>query len=250
MKIGVYSDVHSNLIALREVLACYEKMDDIEYFTCLGDVVGYGAYPQECSDIVRAHVRYTVLGNHDAAVSGRMDYNYYYPAARKALDHHTALLSDENLAWLKSLPYKEYEGGICYCHGCPVSPENFDYVFTPEQAQDLMAHWDDLAHVTLIGHSHLTKSFRMKQVVGGEPEIEELESDLLHFEPDSKYIVTVGSVGQPRDNDGRACYTVLDTDAMTIQFFRKDYDIYSAAEAIWDDEHLAPDFGKRLFLGV
>jgi len=248
VKIGVYSDVHANLIALEAVLSFYKSVEDIDYFACLGDVVGYGAYPDQCCDIVREHAKYTVLGNHDAAVGGRMDYNYYYPAARQAIDHHNALLKRVNLKWLKKLPYSQTEGGVCFSHGSPVNPENFDYVFTDGHAQELMNSWKSLAHLTLIGHSHLTKAYRLPE--NGEGDIEEMTGPVLHLEPPHKYIVTVGSVGQPRDNDARACCTVLDTEENRIEFHRVEYDIYGAAEAIWKDDKLAPDFGKRLFLGV
>lgn len=249
MRIGVYSDVHANLTALKAVLAAYEDLGDIDHFVCLGDVVGYGAFPQECCDIVRQHVRHTVLGNHDAAVCGRMDYSYYYPAAKQALNHHAELLAQVNRDWLTELPYTVNFEYLCFSHGNPVKPENFDYVFTPEQAKELLAHWDQLNEVTLIGHSHLTKSFKLTSD-NGESSVEELKPDTVTFEPRSKYVVTVGSVGQPRDNDARACFTVVDLEARTLRFHRAEYDIYTSAEAIWNDENLAPDFGKRLFLGV
>ena len=248
MRIGVYSDVHANLNALEAVLEAYEAMDDIDYFVCLGDVVGYGAFPDQCCDLVRKHARHTILGNHDAAVSGRMDYDYYYPAARQAIDHHNIQLKRVNLKWIKSLPTVEVDGDVCFCHGSPVNPESFDYVFTETHAYDLLDHWGKLSDITLIGHSHLTKSYRL--VAEDNKAVEELSGSVLKLEPPAKHIITVGSIGQPRDNDARACFTVLDTEERTLAYHRADYDVYSSAEAIWQDEKLAPDFGKRLFLGV
>jgi len=249
LKIGVYSDVHSNFIALKAVIASYEQLGPIDHFVCLGDVVGYGACPDQCCDLVKGHVKHTIVGNHDAAVAGRMDYNYYYPAARQALDLHRSLLKAENLSWLQQLPYTVREGEVCYSHGSPVSPEDFDYVFTDEHAYGLLDHWDDLAHVTLIGHSHLTKAYRLNGHGAASP-VEEIHGPVLNLEKPAKYIATVGSVGQPRDNDARGCSTVLDTDDMTLTYNRVDYDVYRAAEMIWTNDLLAPDFGKRLFLGV
>jgi diadenosine tetraphosphatase ApaH/serine/threonine PP2A family protein phosphatase len=249
VKIGVYSDVHSNYLALEATLAAFEALEPVDYYVCLGDVVGYGARPDECCDRVKRHAKHTVLGNHDAAVSGRMDYNYYYPAARQALDHHRALLREENLEWLRALPYTVRDGDVCFSHGSPVSPEDFDYVFTHEHAMGLLSHWHELADITLIGHSHLTKAYRLRPPGGGDP-IEEISGDVLLLKKPDKYIVTVGSVGQPRDNDARSCFTILDTEARTLTYHRVDYDVYRSAEMIWDDDQLAPDFGKRLFLGV
>jgi predicted phosphodiesterase len=250
VKIGVYSDVHANYEALKAVLALYKSMADIDWFVCLGDVVGYGAAPEECCNAVRAHVKHAVLGNHDAAVSGRMNYSYYYPAARGALDHHITLLSPSNLDWLKALPYDVRWEDVSFSHGSPVSAENFDYVFINEHAETLLEHWAELPRVSLIGHSHLTKSFCLMPPECTEPRVHELQGSVITLEPPAKYIITVGSVGQPRDNDCRACCTVLDLDARTLSFLRADYDIYASAHCIWHDEHLASDFGKRLFLGV
>jgi predicted phosphodiesterase len=248
MRIAVFSDIHSNIDALEVVLRAYEDLD-IDEYVCLGDVVGYGAEPEACCDIVRPLVKHCIVGNHDAAVAGRMDYAYYYDAARDALDHHASLLSRENLAWLKGLPYTVDEPGWCYSHGSPVHAENFDYVFNPSQAAALLSHWGDLSPVTFIGHSHLTKSFELHPP-GPINRIREVKGPVLTFDPEAKYIVTVGSVGQPRDNDARACFTVFDTDAMTLEYHRVDYDIVRAARRIFACSQLAPDFGKRLFLGI
>src|SRR5437867_663998 len=101
MRIGIFSDTHSNLEALTVVL---EKLREerVDKLVCLGDTVGYGADPNECCDLVREAVAFTILGNHDAAVAGRMDYSYYYDAARNALDLHASILRPPNMAWLKS----------------------------------------------------------------------------------------------------------------------------------------------------
>src|SRR6186997_3627876 len=105
MRIGIFSDIHANLEALSAVLEAYRK-ENIDRYYCLGDTVGYGGSPNECSDLVRDLVVATILGNHDAAVAGRMDYSYYYEAARHALDLHAQQLRPENMAWLKALPYR------------------------------------------------------------------------------------------------------------------------------------------------
>jgi len=105
MRLGILSDIHANYEALSAVVEAF-KREEIDKYYCLGDTVGYGGSPNECADIVRGLVEATILGNHDAAVAGRMDYSYYYEAARHALDTHAQLLSDENMQWLKGLPYQ------------------------------------------------------------------------------------------------------------------------------------------------
>src|SRR3982751_6636418 len=102
MRIGIFSDTHSNLEALTAVLGKLEE-DGVDKLVCLGDTVGYGADPNEACDLVRSRTALTILGNHDAAVAGRMDYSYYYDAARNALDLHASLLTAANMAWLKTL---------------------------------------------------------------------------------------------------------------------------------------------------
>jgi predicted phosphodiesterase len=87
MRIGIFSDVHANIEALTAVLEAF-RAERIDQYVCIGDTVGYGASPNECCDAIRGLAKFTILGNHDAAVAGRMDYSYYYDAARQALDAH------------------------------------------------------------------------------------------------------------------------------------------------------------------
>ena len=246
MKIAIFSDVHSNIEALEQVMKSYGEFDfDIDMYVCLGDVVGYGADPNACCDVVREVAEYTILGNHDAAVCGRMNYAFYYDAARNALDWHANQLRPEHHEWLKTLPYKQDFENLAFCHGSPVNIQDFEYVFNVHQASQLVPHWDELQDVTFIGHSHLTKSFSLHPDHG----VEELHPPNLHFEEGRKYIVTVGSVGQPRDNDNRACFGVYDTEARTFEYHRVEYDIRSAARKIFESD-LSSDFAKRLFFGI
>ena len=221
-----------------------EAVERIDKIICLGDTVGYGADPQACSERVRSIASVTIVGNHDAAVAGRMDYSYYYEAARNALDMHQSLLTEENLKWLRTLPYEHREQGLAFCHGSPVNLEEFEYIFALDQARQLLPVFDDLARVTFIGHSHLCKSFSFDA-----RDAEEVLKTRFSLAADRKYIVTVGSVGQPRDYDTRACCGVFDTDARSFEYHRVPYDIESAARKIFEAD-LSVAFGKRLFLGV
>ena len=245
MRLGIFSDVHANLEAMSAVLEAY-RTERIDVFYCLGDVVGYGGSPNQCSDLVRQVAEVTILGNHDAAVAGRMDYSYYYEAARQALDWHASELTPENMEWLKALPYKHRltDFGLDLCHGSPVRLEEFEYIFATDQAAECLTIWDDLAHLTLIGHSHLCKVFALRPGF-----VEELSPEDFSLTDGTKYIVSVGSVGQPRDYDNRASYTVYDTDTRTFEFKRIEYDIEGAAAKIFDAD-LERNFAQRLFIGV
>jgi predicted phosphodiesterase len=243
MRYGIFSDTHSNFEALTAVLESFDR-ERVDRLVCLGDTVGYGASPNECCDLVRQRAVFTILGNHDAAVAGRMDYSYYYDAARQALDLHAAILKPDNMTWLKALPYEVRESHICFCHGSPVNLEEFDYIFAPEQAARCLPEWDHLADVTFIGHSHLCKAFALRP-----DDVHEVVSQKFEIRPGHKYIISVGSVGQPRDYDNRASYTIYDSEARVFEYKRVSYDIDGAAQKIFAAK-LERNFGNRLFIGV
>lgn len=245
MRLGIFSDVHANYEALSAVLEAF-KSEAVDELHCLGDVVGYGGSPNECANIVRDVARHTILGNHDAAVAGRMDYSYYYEAARNALDVHADLLTDENTEWLKTLPYTRRidAADVDLCHGSPVRLEEFDYIFAPEQARECLSIYPGMAHLTLIGHSHLCKVFALTQT-----SVTELPATDFVLEAGKKYIVSVGSVGQPRDYDNRASFVVYDSDTKRFEFKRIEYDIEAAAEKVLAAK-LEQNFANRLRIGV
>ncbi len=247
MLYAIISDIHGNLEALREVLDACSALQ-VDRIVCLGDMVGYGAAPNECCTMVKAHVNTAVLGNHDAAVSGRMDYSYYYDLARRVLDLHRAQLSTENLRWLQSLPllHRELDEGLAFSHGSPITPASFDYIFNMEQVNNLYALWDNLSPINFIGHSHLVKAFCLDP---NRTRTCELKDECITCDPQYKYIFSVGSVGQPRDMDARACFCTYDTEKRQANFIRIDYPLDEAASKVLQIPFSAP-FGKRLFLGT
>ena len=244
MRVAILSDIHSNLEALTAALAVVDR-ERPDRVVCLGDVVGYGASVNECCELIRARAEVTLLGNHDAAVAGRMDYSFYYDAARHALDWSASRIDPEHLEWLRSLPYTHRADGICYSHGSPIEPQAYDYVFALEQARELLPHARTLAEVTFIGHSHLCKAFAL----GPGGTVAEVVSPRFALRKGYKYVISVGSVGQPRDGDNRACLVVYDDATREVAFHRASYDIETSAQKILDAD-LALNFGKRLFLGV
>lgn len=243
MRIAIISDIHSNIEALTEVMRVIDRLK-VDRVVSLGDVVGYGASPNACCDVVRTHAEVTLLGNHDAAVSGRMDYSFYYDAARHALDWSASMVSEENHAWLRSLPFTYRIGDVGFSHGSPIEPRAYEYIFAIEQARELTPFALDLPEVTFIGHSHLCKAFAL-----GNGEVNDVVSQKFGVRKGYKYIISVGSVGQPRDYDNRACFVIYDTQSRTVDYLRVEYDIQASAQRIFDAD-LALNFGKRLFLGV
>jgi predicted phosphodiesterase len=243
LRYGILSDIHGNLEALQASLKSLER-EQIDAYICLGDTVGYGANPEECSQIVRQLVRVCIVGNHDAAVAGRMDYSYYYDAARHALDWCKDRVSPQTISWLQGLPYSHKEGDIEFCHGSPVCPEEFEYVFTKEKAKELLPYRGQLSWVTFIGHSHLTRSFAL-----AADDAYNVKGPEFVVRKDYKYIITVGSVGQPRDYDPRSCCAVFDTNTGIFKYVRSEYDVEAQMKKIID-AGLAYNFGARLLVGI
>ena len=247
MRYGIVSDTHANIEALEAVFKAMAA-DALDRYVCLGDTVGYGASPNEACRLMRDKVAFAILGNHDAAVAGRMDYSYYYFAARHALDKHARELDRGHMDWLKGLPYEVRENGVHFCHGSPLKIEDFDYIFARDQAVRCMEIWDDLSPLTVIGHSHLCKAFALN-ADHDRATAQEVIAQSFVLRPGWKYIVSVGSVGQPRDFDPRASYVTFDTETKTFEFKRVEYDVKASAAKIMATD-LEPNFGSRLFLGI
>jgi len=245
MRYGILSDIHANLEAL-EVAVAWLKEQEVDDVVCLGDVVGYGADPNECCRVVRGMASVTLLGNHDAAVVGAMSTEYYYDAARDAIAWTRRQLSEDNLRWLFSLPYTHLRTahGLGLFHSAPIVPSGYFYVVRKEDALTHTRIYDRLLPVSLIGHSHLTKSFRI-----GRDKVKDISGKPLTGDDESRLIINVGSVGQPRDHNPLGCVGLFDTETRTFVHHRFDYDRARASEKI-SRAGLEPRFGERLFQGA
>ena len=242
MRIALISDVHANLEALEEALSWIAR-NDISQIYCLGDVVGYGADPDACCELIRTHCNATLLGNHDAAVIGAMDTDYYYEAAREAIYWTRRQLSEENFKWLYSLPYTQIFQSVGLYHAAPIQPSGFYYVARTHDAAAHAQMYDTLPLWNFVGHTHLTSTY-----VFSEDGADELHLTRIRPQLNGKLLVNVGSVGQPRDRDERLCFGIYDTDAQTFEHVRLAYDIESAAKKI-QAAGLEPNFASRLFKG-
>jgi predicted phosphodiesterase len=244
MRYAILSDIHGNIEALEKLVAELRRIGGIDAWYCLGDIVGYGAEPEACCNLLRDLCDVTLLGNHDAAVAGRMDYSYYYDAARDALDWCREHISAASMEWLKGLPYTHRLGHVELSHGSPHQPEEYDYIFALDQARELIRNKPDLADVTFIGHSHLTKVFALTA-----DDALDVVAPKFTLKPEMKYVITVGSVGQPRDYDPRACAGIYDAELRKFEYVRVEYDIESQRQKIIN-AGLAHNFGTRLLLGI
>jgi predicted phosphodiesterase len=223
MRILILSDIHANFTALEASLAKAAGRWDTA--VCLGDIVGYGPDPAEVSEKIRSLVQSCIRGNHDKAVTGIMDTEDFNPVAKAAVDWTRKQLSPGLLQWLAALPQGPLEtGGIVLVHGA--FQDEDEYVFTPAQALEGLL--DSTSPVTFFGHTHHQGGFAYfdsnLEVLQIRPRPNELFAP-LRIEPESRYMLNPGSVGQPRDADPRASFAIADLANHTVEFWRVPYEI-------------------------
>lgn len=231
MRIAILSDVHGNLEALEAVLADAQARG-YDRLLCLGDIVGYGSDPEACIGRIREVVWHSdgvdavVKGNHDAATANGID-DDFNPAAREAVRWTREHLSDETLAWLKGLPMTLESSGLFLVHASPHKPEEWIYVTTYDEALDAFLAFPQKA--AFIGHSHVPFHVLTDTAY---TRIEKDDREKLQMMSGFRYLINVGSVGQPRDGDPRACYEMLDLEEEILERIRVPYPVEIAAEKI------------------
>lgn len=232
MRYLVISDIHGNWEALDSILIA-AAADAIDQVLILGDLVGYGASPNQVVEkiIELASANSVVRGNHDKVVSGIEDASGFNSVARLAVEWTANELSAENLEYVKRLPKgpKEISTGLVICHGSPLDED--EYVFSLEDAEYIFTR--HTAQMTFFGHTHVPML-----LAADEERISAnvLEGDALTIEIDSdkKYLINPGSVGQPRDRDPRAAYLIYDTTERRIIWRRQEYPLEKAQRRILD----------------
>lgn len=219
MRILVISDIHANLTALEAVLADAAGQYDRIWF--LGDMVGYGPDPDEVVTRVRGLDVLALSGNHDWAVLGKLDLFDFNEDARRSAEWTRAQLSADNRTYLQALPPQGAEPPFSMAHASPRHPV-WEYILDLETALENFAYFD--TPVCLIGHSHMPLLFRLDETRGEVTGYVASAGETvdLHI---GRYILNPGSVGQPRDGDPRAAYALLDTDTLTWEYRRVEYDV-------------------------
>jgi len=227
VKTAVISDIHANLEALRAVLE-HADAAGAESLICLGDVVGYNADPAACVDLLRSRPGLRcLLGNHDAMAVDDAPIEGINPMAHAAITWTRDQLDAERKAWLRALPLVIEDDDAVYCHASLDDPGDWRYVKTMDAAVRHFAH--QKKPVGFIGHSHVAFAWRERD--GRIDLIREAELDLALSE---RWLISVGSVGQPRDHDARAAYVMFDTEARSAIHVRVDYDVAAAQRKILD----------------
>ena len=236
----IISDIHGNLEAFDAVVKSMPKAKE-KRILCAGDVIGYGADPNECIDKVISLEAENIKGNHESAVLGESDISTFNPNAAKAVlwtrDHMT---SDSN-AYIQNLPLIHKEELFTMVHGTLHDPEEFRYMLTNIEAAETFRILE--TKICFVAHSHVPAMFMME-----DERINLNFTDKFKLRKNAKYIINVGSVGQPRDGDRRACYCVYDSDKEEIELRRVEYDIESAQKKIIN-AGLPKILAERLALG-
>jgi len=226
MTCAVISDIHSNKEALDAVLSEIAALA-VDEVWCLGDIVGYGPDPDECTREVLARCDAIVRGNHDKAVVGLIDLDWFNGIAREAALWNREHAARETLSVLRGLPRGpiEVEDGAALCHGTPVDED--EYMLSSTAVEQSFG-WMDRRNSGIVacfhGHSHLPMV--IERPGSGKRQVKVHRNDAeIHLNPDSVYLINPGSVGQPRDGNPRASFGIFDSKSLVYRNLRVSYDM-------------------------
>ncbi|MCH8567776.1 MAG: metallophosphatase family protein [Balneolales bacterium] len=232
MKIALISDLHGNLQATNAVMWELDSVNT-DLIICLGDLIGYGPNPNEVVSVIREREIPTVLGNHDAVVGGSLTYRFFREPNRSLLQKSVDMLSEENKKWLRSLPYTIESDNWIAAHSSPINPEEWKYLNSSILCQQVLGQVKK--EFVFVGHTH-------RQGIAAN------EFGVFGLRKGYKFVVNPGSIGQPRDEDKRAAFSVIDTVNFTIQNFRVYYDY---TDTLREYKHLKiSEKDARQLLGV
>ena len=243
-KYGIFGDVHGNLEALEAVLIDMEEQG-VTHPLCLGDLVGYGANPAECVEVIRALDCPVVRGNHDDLATLEKSPSSFSEPARISLDYSRRQLSPAQRNFLRRLPLVWAEDPITLVHATLDGPESWGYISTRLEAQTSFLY--QKSPLCFVGHTHRAGAFAQ------ERDVRPIEFRRVDIHPDRrkigrKFLFNVGSVGQPRDGDWRAAYAIYAPGQEWVDLRRVNYNIEKASSKILN-AGLPESLSKRLFKG-
>lgn len=229
MRIAIISDIHGNLEAFERVLADIEKQNVDKIFN-LGDFIDYGADSEQVAKIIMASDIESIIGNHEYPFIKSMEINRFGLNALQSFEITRENLSDEIVSWIKKLPKIIVYKGCRFVHGMP--PDSVNQYLTYQSKYELVNRFLEMNEkIAFIGHTHLQKlvKFNKKDMsisISGIPD------KLIKLDNKHKYIVNVGSVGQPRSNNKQSKYVIYDRKENTLQSRKLDYDVAKTVEKI------------------
>ena len=242
MRIAILSDVHGNLPAFEAVLGDVEE-ESVEEVWCLGDLVGYGAQPDDCVQLARDRCDMSLAGNHDLVVTGDIPISDFSASAATAARWTVETITEETMAYLKGLKPSDPGREPALYHASPRDPV-WEYVLSTWQADECLDLTD--ARVVAVGHSHVALWFSRDDE--GNMSGATAEGGVVKDLSGGRWLVNPGGVGQPRDGDPRAAWLLLDTSTWTAEWRRVEYPIEDAARAI-EEAGLPVVLAERLFAG-
>ena len=240
MRYAIISDVHGNIESLERAFSLMEPEDQV---LCLGDIVGYGPTPNECIALLRTRLQHAVLGNHDLAALENFGVEYFNDAARAAIAWTQKVLNEESRAWLNSLSYEIRYPDFLMVHGAPVN--YFEYILDKRTASKAFALTD--APLVFIGHTHIAE-YWVSQADGTVGHRHMQHGGELRLEEGRRYIVDVGSIGQPRDLNPEASFVFYDPQSRKVEWVRYPYPIREVQDKI-HEAHLPEYLAMRLESG-
>lgn len=247
MKILVVSDAHGNKFGLEAVLKAGRECQAV---LCLGDIVGYGAHPNECCELLREHHANCLSGNHDAAALGKVDVQWFNPVAKAAIEWTGRQLTPENRSWLDGLPASANFPALNFqaVHASLRQPWH-EYIVNLAIAETTMGLMSQ--PLCFYGHTHEADVYSMYDDPQYWPQFEFKalpDGGIIQLNAEWKYLINPGSCGQPRDGNPKAKFAIYDTDAQRVGIFAIDYDREAAREAIYQ-AGLPRMLGDRLMVG-
>jgi predicted phosphodiesterase len=244
MRVAILTDIHANLSALEAVVADVNG-SGAEELWCLGDVVGYGAQPDQCAKLVSDRCDLSLVGNHDLAVTGEIDTEVFSASAASAVEWTRANCEPATIEFLKGLEPQDTDREVGLYHASPRDPV-WEYVLAVDQAKECMDAAP--ARVNVIGHSHVALFFSDGIGPNGSPAGAQAEHGRELDLSEGHWLLNPGSVGQPRDGDPRAAWLELDTGGWRAAYHRVEYEVDDAADAI-REAGLPQLLADRLYTG-
>jgi diadenosine tetraphosphatase ApaH/serine/threonine PP2A family protein phosphatase len=225
MRLLVLSDIHGNVDALERSLEEAERLRP-DLIVSLGDVVGYGANPNECIALVQERARIRIGGNHDVAAAGIIDTETFNRTAQRAIQWTVRNILPHHRDALNEYDTVRRYGECLFAHASPLSPMDWEYVYTVRQANGIFDATGE--RFIFIGHTHVPAIIERHRVWGSKV----VSGSVCPVDPESRYLINVGSIGQPRDGIAAASFALLDLAKGTITIRRVPYDIRAAQEKI------------------
>ncbi|MBI5475374.1 MAG: metallophosphoesterase family protein [Ignavibacteriales bacterium] len=232
MRIAIISDIHSNFEALKKTFEIIDT-ENVDKIICLGDIIGYGANPNECMDLIRNRTKEIIMGNHEYVILNPAELSHFTTNARIAALWTSNILSKENKIFIESLQRYQKLDNLLFVHSSPYEMEEWHYLISSTDREMNYKHFDE--NICFFGHTHF-------------PGIYNEHNDDRKIDKERKFLINVGSVGQPRDHNPQLSFGIFDIETWSYENIRSEYDYNSASEKI-KNAGLPTHLAERILIG-